>query len=151
MLGRVVWRPHAARSTPPRRLARIAATQHGVFTRAQAIACGVSARTATRRLSSGMWDRLHPAVYRVAGLPETWRQALMAACLAWGDGVVVSHIAAAAMWGLVGFEPGRIELSAPRMQRRARGLPVHHPMTLARAEGTTLRGIPVTTVARTLI
>src|SRR5207248_5084728 len=68
-------------STPPRRLARLAATQHGVFTRAQAIACGVSARTATRRLSSGMWDRLYPAVYRVAGSPETWRQAPMAACL----------------------------------------------------------------------
>ena len=47
-----------------------------------------------------MWDRLYPAVYRVAGSPETWRQALMAACLAWGDGVVVSHIAAAALCGL---------------------------------------------------
>ena len=68
-----------------------------------------------------MWSRLYPAVYRVAGVPETWRQALMAACLAWGDGAVVSHIAAAALWGLVGFEPGRVELSVPRMQRRARG------------------------------
>ena len=98
-----------------------------------------------------MWSRLYPAVYRVAGVPETWRQALMAACLAWGDGVVVSHIAAAALWGLVGFEPGRIELSAPRMQRRARGHHVHHPIALARTDVTTLDGIPVTTVARTLI
>ena len=37
------------------------------------------------------------------------------------------------------------------MQRRARGHHVHHPMALARADVTTLDGIPVTTVARTLI
>jgi len=84
-------------------------------------------------------------------VPETWRQTLMAACLASGNGAVVSHIAAAALWGLVGFEPGRVEVSVPRMQRRAREHHIHHPIALARGDVTTLDGIPVTTVSRTLI
>ena len=98
-----------------------------------------------------MWDRLYPAVYRVAGSPETWRQALMAACLAWETGWWCPTSRRRPCGGLVGFEPGRVELSVPRMQRRARGHHVHHPMALARADVTTLDGIPVTTVARTLI
>jgi len=64
---------------------------------------------------------------------------------------VVSHCAAAALWGFPGFAPGSIELSVPRARWRARGHIVHRPMPLARADVTKIDGIPVTTVARTLI
>lgn len=141
----------AAGGTPGRRLARVAASQHGVFGRAQAVACGVHPRTIDRRLSSGTWDRLYPGVYRMAGSPVTWKQALCAACLAWGDGAVVSHRAAAALWEMPGFRPGRVELTVPRRPRRAYNHRVHMSAHLAAADVTKVEGVPVTTPARTLI
>lgn len=74
----------------------------------------------------------------------------MAACLAWGDGAVVSHRAAAALWRLAGFEPGPVELTVPRGRaRNAPGL-VHRNALLA-PDAAALDGISVTTPARTLI
>lgn len=134
-----------------RRVARIAGSQHGVISRAQALSCGVGGRTIDRRLSSGVWDRLYPGVYRLAGAPATWRQSLLAACLAWGEGAVVSHRAAAALWGFPGFEPRGVELSVPRGRQRGHGHTVHRPVSLTRVDVTTSDAIPLTTAARTLI
>ncbi len=132
-------------------LAGVAAAQHAVFTRMQATACGVGERMIDRRLSSGVWERLYPGVYRVGGSPATWQQSLMAACLAWGSGAVVSHRAAAALWCLPGFAHGRIELIVPRKRERAYAHSVHRPTSLVGVDVTEVDGIPVTTVARTLI
>jgi very-short-patch-repair endonuclease len=121
-----------------------------VFARAQATARGFSTTIVDRRLTSGVWERLYPGVYRLAGVPATWRQALFAACLAWGDGAVVSHRAAASLWGFPGFEPS-IELSVPRRRERAHAHLVHRPGSLAAVDVTTVDAIPVTTPVRTLI
>ena len=134
-----------------RRLARTARVQHGLFTRRQALAAGFSPRTIARRQTTGVWERAHPGVYRLAGAPVTWRQMLLAACLATGLGAVASHRAAAVLWGLPGFAQGRFELSAPRSGRRARAGSVHHPRALPPIDVTEVDGIPVTTAARTLI
>lgn len=76
----------------------------------------------------------------------------MAACMASGPGAVVSHRAAAALWGLVGFEPGRLELSVRRdAMREVRGCTMHWPPTLRPEDVTTIDGIPVTTIMRTLL
>src|SRR5437016_1482122 len=83
------------------------------FSRAQALVCGVTSDMVDRRVASGLWQRVYPGVYRLAGVPTTWQQALFAACLAWGDGAVISHRAAGALWGFPGFGPS-IELSVPR-------------------------------------
>lgn len=106
--------------------------------------------TVVRRIESGTWERLHPAVYRLAGVPETWRQKLLAACLAWGEGVVASHRAAGALFVFPRFEPC-IELSVPRGRERAHAHLVHRPVSLTRADVTVVDEIPVTTAARTLI
>jgi very-short-patch-repair endonuclease len=135
----------------PRKLARIAARQHGVFSRAQALSCGFSARTVVRRVQSGAWQRIRHGVYRVGGAPATWHQALMAACLACAPSAVVSHRAAAALWRLAGFEPRLLELSVRPAIRRARGCIVHWPPTLDADDVTVVDGIPVTTVQRTLL
>jgi len=133
----------------PASLGRLAAKQHGVFSRAQASTFGVNVRTVERRAHRGTYERLHPGVYRVAGAPATWRQALMAACLACGPGTVVSYRAAAALWGLAGFEVGRIELTTRRARRRMKGCMLHWS-ALNASEMTIVDGIPVTTVARTI-
>lgn len=111
----------------------------------------MSARTIDRRLATGVWDLLYPAVYRVAGSLPSRHQSLLAACLAWGDGAAVSHIPAAALWELPRFQSRVIELSVPRGRRRAHGGRVHRPRSWTPVDVTELDAIPVTTVARTLI
>ena len=81
--------------------------------------CGLSSDTIDRRVSSAAWERLYPGIYRLAGVRATWKQSLLAACLGWGTGAVISHRAAAALWELPGFSPGTIELIVPRKRERA--------------------------------
>ncbi len=86
------------------------------------------------------------------GAPDIWRQRLWVALLVAGEGAVVSHRAAAALWGLPGFSEAPIEILArhglknhrPRRGRfrESRALPARHV--------TTIWGIPVTTIERTL-
>ena len=146
-----IYVPGLSGERAARQIAAIAARQHGVFSRAQALEAGVHARTLSRRQSSRLWERLHPGVYRLAGAPATWRQSLLAACLAWGNGVVVSHRAAAALWGFPGFAEGRIELSVPLSRRRKLPHHVHRPTSLKAVDVTLYHGIPTTTPIKTLI
>src|SRR6187397_987256 len=88
----------------------LARDQHGLITTEQAVkALGRSRKNrwvGERRLIS-----VQPAVFRVAGSPQTWHQSLLAAALA-VDGVI-SHRSAAELWGLT--QPaGYIELSVPK-------------------------------------
>jgi hypothetical protein len=109
-----------------------------------------------RRTGSGAWVSVFPGVYRAASTPESWHQKLMAACLWAGDGAVVSHRTAARLRGLEGlsgskrYEP--IELTVPLgKQLRASGVLVHQSRALERTDRTVIDGIPVTSLARTLI
>src|ERR671923_2239980 len=107
--------PHSydVEHTQPRfdaEIARLAAAQHGVFDRAQALRTGATRGLIEHRLRTGRWERLSVGVYRLAGSGSSWLQDLLAACLAWGAGVVVSHRAAAALWRILGFDAGIIEL-----------------------------------------
>lgn len=77
----------------------------------------------------------------------------MAAVLACGDGAVISHSSAAALWR-IGFEQrGLVEVSLPSPSRRRRpGLRIHRRPSLNPKRNTTTRhGIPVTTPVQTLI
>src|SRR5438094_422697 len=67
-------------------LPALARLQHGVFSREQVLAAGIARTTIDARVSSGTWERLYAGVYRIEGTPATWRQSLLAACLAWSDG-----------------------------------------------------------------
>src|SRR5437879_573619 len=92
--------------SPERAITTLAAKRHGVVSRAEALSCGVTVSMIRRRVVGGLWEPLYPGVYRVGAAPASWRQALMAAILAWGPGAVISHRAAAALWRFQGFEPG---------------------------------------------
>jgi very-short-patch-repair endonuclease len=76
----------------------------------------------------------------------------MAAVLACGDGAVLSHSSAAALWR-IGFEQRSVvELSLPSLSRRCRpGLRIHRRPSLQGRDITTEFGIPVTTPVQTLI
>jgi very-short-patch-repair endonuclease len=72
--------------------------------------------------------------------------------LALGEGAVVSHRSAAAVWGLVRPHAGPIEITVPadggRMKRA--GIEIHRSATVTAAVTTRRNGIAVTRPARTL-
>jgi very-short-patch-repair endonuclease len=76
----------------------------------------------------------------------------MAAVLTCGDGTVLSHSSAAALWR-IGFEQCNvIELSSPNpFQRRQPRLQIHRRPSLLERDTTREYGIPVTTPIQTLI
>jgi predicted transcriptional regulator of viral defense system len=132
-------------------VSRLAAEQHGVFTREQARACGLTEGQIRVRLDSGRWERLHPAVYRLAGARATPRQALVAACLRGGPGTTVSHRSAAALHGLPGGAAG-VEITVPRRRvLRDPSILAHRTGPLPGVDVTAVDGVPVTTLARTLV
>ena len=77
----------------------------------------------------------------------------MAAVLAGGPGAVLSHASAAAAWDLRRSASGLIHVTVPSgagRERRA-GLRLHRSATLTSRDVAEVRGVPVTSVARTII
>jgi len=76
----------------------------------------------------------------------------MAAVLALGEGAILSHRAAASLWGLLPPRDGPVDVSLPSRhgRRRRQGIRIHRPTSLAHTEITRRHGIPVTSPARTL-
>ena len=77
----------------------------------------------------------------------------MAAILACGNGAVLSHSSAAALWRIGSEQSGLMELSLPSSSRRRhQGLRIHRRPSLNRERDLTREyGIPVTTPTQTLI
>jgi hypothetical protein len=133
-------------------ISALAARQRGLITHGQARAAGLSGDAIRRRLSSGLWERVHFGVSRVAGAPRTWEQDLLAACLAAGPGAAGSHRAAAWSWELDGIDELVVEIATPRPTRRSLdGVIVHRSTSLNATAIVDRDGIPVTNPHRTLL
>ena len=126
----------------------IARRQHGVLTRRQAREAGMTVRMIDIRLASGAWIGLARGVYALAAHPATWRRQLKAAELS-VPGAAVSHRAAAALHGLEGFRPGRIELTAAPTSSGRSPLAVVHRR--ASVPATSIDGIAVVRLPRVLV
>jgi very-short-patch-repair endonuclease len=76
----------------------------------------------------------------------------MAAVLASGEGAVLSHGAAAVLWGLLRPLGGPVDVTIPTQSGRGKrpGIRVHRCVSLASSLTTRRHGIPVTTVPRTI-
>ncbi len=87
---------------PDRRIAAVAATQHGRVARRQFLRAGVSDEQIAWRLARGLLAREHRGVYRVPVAPMTLTGRAAAALLTRGpEALLASHTAAA----LHGFRP----------------------------------------------
>ncbi|MDQ4131978.1 MAG: endonuclease domain-containing protein [Actinomycetota bacterium] len=64
------------------RLNRLAATQHRLVTRQQAIGLGLTARQISLRVQNGVLTKVHRNVFAVGGVPQGHEQTVLAACLA---------------------------------------------------------------------
>jgi hypothetical protein len=139
---------------PPlnRALAQLARRQHGVVALSQARQLGLSPSGVRSRVSTGRLHRVHRGVYAVGHVPLSATARWMAAVLACGRGAVLSHRSAAALWGLRPSSRSAIDVTAPgRAGRGLDGIEAHRAGSLRRAEIASVRGIPCTTVARTLL
>ena len=133
-------------------IASIAAASYGVFTTAHARHAGLNPAKRKHRIETSQWIELHDEVYRLAGVPSSWKGALLAACWAGGFRAVASHRSAAALWGLAGGKHEIQEITCPRW-RRAQHAPliVHESKALDPVDTTFAHGIPVTVPERTLL
>src|SRR4051812_31679608 len=132
-----------------RLVAELATKQHGVASMQQLIEIGLTRRAIARRLESGRLHQLYRGVYAVGHKRLTRRGYWMAAVLAAGDGAVLSHRSAAALWGLLPAPTTKIELTLPITRRNRQNL-VLYCKQLSPDEITTHEGIPTTTPSRTI-
>ena len=95
------------------RLARLAARQFGLFTRAQALRIGYSCDGVARRVRRGAWIPVHRGVYRLPGAPESIDQRYLAATLYGGPHALPSGEAAGYKWGLGGCRECKPQIVAP--------------------------------------
>jgi very-short-patch-repair endonuclease len=133
-------------------VATTARRQHGAVSTGQLHQAGLSDAAVMRRVRSGRLHKLHRGVYAVGHIAPSNQRRWMAAALALGDGAVLSHRSAAALWELLPSTDGPVDISLPSRngRRRRKGIRIHRPERLPRKETTRRHGIPVTSPARTL-
>jgi very-short-patch-repair endonuclease len=131
--------------------AQLATSQHGLLTLPQCLVLGYTRGVRDHRIRSGSWEVPYPGVYRIHGVPPSWRGDLLAACWAGRPRGVASHRSAAALWDLPGKRADVAEITCRRWRRTKHdGLIVHETKVLRASDVTEVDGIPVTTVERTL-
>jgi very-short-patch-repair endonuclease len=142
----------ASESPRDRRIAELAARQHGLVAHWQLLALGVGLRAIKRRLATGRLHRIHLGTYAVGHPLLTPHGRQLAAVLACGPDAVLSHRDAGALWELRPSTRNAVDVTAPGRTRRSRpGITVHRVRGLDPRDTTRRDGIPVTTVARTLL
>jgi Transcriptional regulator, AbiEi antitoxin len=130
-------------------LGRIARRQHGVVTRKQLLAAGISKEEIRRRIQKGALLVVHRGVYRVGHKAPSIEARYLAAVLACGEGAVLSGQAAGYLWGLLKGTAPPPEVTAPT-NRKVKGVRTRRARR-GETEATTRHGIPITTVPRTLV
>lgn len=99
----------------------------------------------------GWCERVATSTYRIAGAPFTAYQEVLGLVWGRGPGAMASHRAAARLWGLPGYARARPELLVPHgSEQRSGAARVHVSRVLPAAHRAEVRGVPVTTAARTL-
>jgi len=137
-------------SPPDRAVAELATRQHGVVSRAQLCAIGLTREAIQVRIRNGRLHRVHRGVYAVGHPRLHLRGRWWAAVLACGD-AVLSHRSAAAAWDLLPA-PARVEVTTLRRSASTPAITVHRSRTLDVADRTLQDdGLPLTTVTRTLV
>jgi very-short-patch-repair endonuclease len=134
-----------------RAIARIGRRQDNVITREQLIASGLGRGAIEHRVNAAWMQRMHQGVYLIGPAPPTLMARVRAAAMACGADAMVSHRSAAEMFGLLSETEGEVHVTvAGRNPHRQAGIRIHRVARLPRHEVTKMRGIPVTSVARTI-
>ena len=134
----------------------VASRQYGLATRTQ-LEAAMKRSELERKAAEGVLSRVANGVWMVGATPRSWRQRVMAACLSVGPPVAASHHSAAELWGIKEVARQGVHVTVPRWRSgrvRERGLGVGvvvHHAELRAGSITEQYGLPVTTLARTLV
>ena len=136
-----------------RRVAYLATRQHGLISSEELLALGLGYDGIEDWVRRGRLHRLYRGVYAVGHAALSREARWLAAVLALGPGAVLSHRSAASLSELRASAATFIDVCVPNAngRRRRDGIRVHRSTTLRPGDVTRRRGIPVTTVARTLV
>lgn len=127
----------------------MAERQHGVVATWQLLPLGLTHDDIWYRASKGRLHRMHRGVYAVGYRKLTPLGHRMAAVLAYGPDAVLSHRSAAAQWGIASSS-WKTDVTAPHGKHNRKTIRAH-TARLHLEDVTTRDGIPVTSVARTIL
>ncbi len=131
-------------------LADLADRQYGLVTRRQLVGLGFSDSALGRMNGARRLHRLHRGVYLVGSPTPSHHARCLAAVLTSGGGALLSHRAAAWLWGL-GPWPGAVDVTVPARGHGRADITLHHAPTIAEEGDARFEGVPVTPPARTLL
>ncbi|MEZ5398375.1 MAG: type IV toxin-antitoxin system AbiEi family antitoxin domain-containing protein [Bryobacteraceae bacterium] len=136
----------------------LAEEHDGLFTSEQARNAGFTDSVLARLAQRGRIERTTRGVYRIPYVPlnrlSQYREAVLWARAHRGPNeVALSHETALLIYGISDANPASVHLTVPgstRLRRESPGALVVHHADLAPGDVTTVEGLPVTTVARTV-
>jgi hypothetical protein len=142
-----------ARESARPTLGELARRQWGLVTRAQLTDLGVADSTVRDWVRGDRLRRLYRGVYAVGHDRLRLEGRWLAAVMACGPGAVLSHRDAAQLWQLRQSNSAYIEVTVPSLngRRKQTGIRIHRSGRLRPEDVTVRHGIPVTTLARTLL
>lgn len=137
-------------------LAQLAPGRHAVFDLRELAALGLRGGAIRKRCRVGRLHRVHRSVYALVPVEMlTGRgrsRAAVLACTGSRHAAALSHRSAADLHGLRECHRRTVEVIVPgRATHRHPGIQVHRSVNLAELDVTTIDGVRVTTVARTLL
>jgi very-short-patch-repair endonuclease len=129
-------------------MAAIARRAHGVVTRPELLAAGISASGIKRYVTNGLLITQFPGVYRVGHTAPSIEASFMAAVKACGETAFLRNRAAGYLLGLLKRPPPRPEVWTVT-ERRIKGIDTRR--SRRKRNIVRVKGIPVTSVAETLV
>lgn len=133
-------------------MAALAGRQHGVVSRRQLRALGLSDRAITARTAAGTLHPIFRGTFAVGHRAVGRHGRMLAAVLACGEGTVLSHGSAAELLGLWDKQAVPVDVISPRRSgRKIRDIRWHNVLLPGPEEIEVREGIPCTAACRTLV
>src|SRR5579864_8052739 len=130
----------------------LATRQQGAVRHDQLRAAGVSPGEIRQLIRAGGLHPRYRGVYIVGHLALAPRAEEAAALLACGPRAVISHRSAAYLWGLIQDRPPEVDVTLVGVRRRHQaGLRLHYLSRLAEADVGKIKGLRITSPARTIV
>ena len=131
-------------------LAELGERAHGVVTRSELLSAGISAAEVKGRVQKGSLIVEFRGVYRVGHRAPSRESRYLAAVRACGPRALLSGCSAGHLLGLIKGRVPEPEVTAPT-ERRVPGVAVRRSRRIDGTDAITWRGVPVTSVPRTLV
>ncbi|MGZ4181957.1 MAG: DUF559 domain-containing protein [Solirubrobacteraceae bacterium] len=134
-------------------MALLATEQHGIVARRQLLRLGLTRHGVQTRVNTGRLHRIHRGIYAVGYRNPTLKGCWMSAVLACGPDALLSHRAALALWDLRRSESGLIDVTIKGRAGKPgpQGVRVHSTLSLQADDAAAVDGIPVTSLAWTVV